>query len=273
MRGGKAEKMMVLKCSDANNLFSAAGTKYAEKPKQSGVSIKDVAKNPVSVVISKEGWEKYRSSMVSNKIGEPDQTTWLKDNFADRGFAFRISDDLKNAFLRIDDEKKPKGDRWGSAEDAAASMLEAYAELYDEIIRGYEDGTRVTYEADESCPEGRRILTKEEELAALDSAFEKMVTAYEMVRNRSIQFMKGIAESNRLFAEESARRRGRNEKYYELLDRAEKRERLAEKSKIPKNFGLMILKGMVILKKKYPEIKNKEDAMYDILKEVKFNKE
>lgn len=45
--------------------------------------------------------------------------------------------------------------------------MKAYAELYDEIVRGYEDGTREIYVAG---GDGPRRLTKEEELDALDAA-------------------------------------------------------------------------------------------------------
>lgn len=264
--------MMVLKYNGADSLFSAARTQYAEKPKKADAAIKDLTQNPVSVVISKEGQEKYRSSMASDKVSETEHTTLSKDELPDAGVAFRISRALANEFYRIDDEKKPKGSRWGSAEDAAASMLEAYAALYDEIIRGYEDGTRVTYEKDESRPEGYRVLTKEEELEMLDLALEKMATSYETVRNLSVQGLKIMAEDNRSNAEYIARIRGRNEKYFELLDRAEKRERRAEKDKLPENFSLTILKGLILYKNQYPEIKDKENVIYEILKEAALNK-
>ncbi len=49
-------------------------------------------------------------------------------------------------------------------------MLEAYAKLYDEIVRRYADGTREIYVDDEERPKGYRLLTKEEELERLDAA-------------------------------------------------------------------------------------------------------
>lgn len=47
-----------------------------------------------------------------------------------------------------------------------------YAELYDEIIQGYEAGTREIYVADEN---GTRKLTRDEELSTLDAAYKKTV--------------------------------------------------------------------------------------------------
>ena len=51
--------------------------------------------------------------------------------------------------------------------DKANNYVKAYAELYDEIVKGYENGTREIYVADENGP---RKLTKDEELSNLDAA-------------------------------------------------------------------------------------------------------
>ena len=47
-----------------------------------------------------------------------------------------------------------------------SNYVKAYAELYDEIVKGYENGTREIYVADENGP---RKLTKDEELSNLDA--------------------------------------------------------------------------------------------------------
>ena len=54
--------------------------------------------------------------------------------------------------------------------DKANNYVKAYAELYDEIVKGYENGTREIYVADENGP---RKLTKDEELSNLDAAYKK----------------------------------------------------------------------------------------------------
>lgn len=53
--------------------------------------------------------------------------------------------------------------------DKANNYVKAYAELYDEIVKGYENGTREIYVADENGP---RKLTKDEELSNLDAAYK-----------------------------------------------------------------------------------------------------
>ena len=53
-----------------------------------------------------------------------------------------------------------------------SNYVKAYAELYDEIVKGYENGTREIYVAAENGP---RKLTKDEELSNLDAAYKKTV--------------------------------------------------------------------------------------------------
>ena len=62
-----------------------------------------------------------------------------------------------------------------SAAGKADGYVRAYAELYDEIVQGYEDGTREIYVAGEDGP---RKLTKDEELDALDAAYKKTVDSF-----------------------------------------------------------------------------------------------
>lgn len=52
--------------------------------------------------------------------------------------------------------------------------VRAYANLYDEIVQGYQDGTRERYVEDENSETGFRKMTMEEELSRLDRAFQKM---------------------------------------------------------------------------------------------------
>ena len=57
-----------------------------------------------------------------------------------------------------------------SVTDRANGYISAYASMYDEIVRGYENGTREIYVEDEF---GMHRLTKEEELKALEEAYKK----------------------------------------------------------------------------------------------------
>ncbi len=117
--------------------------------------------------------------------------------------------------------------------DVAESMLEAYAACYDEIVQGYENETRITYEEDESCPEGDRILAKEEELDLLDLAYKDMVKHYEMHVKREYIIKKATVEGYKITAFEIARRREKNEKYFGYLSKAKELNQRAEEEKLP----------------------------------------
>lgn len=59
-------------------------------------------------------------------------------------------------------------------EQFTRNILSVYAQMYDEIRQGYRDGTREKWvlEGDVSTKDGYRRVTEEEELAALDKAFD-----------------------------------------------------------------------------------------------------
>lgn len=73
--------------------------------------------------------------------------------------------------------EKLKGQRAGSTysiEDRMEDSVGAYGNLYDEIVQGYQNGTRERYVEDENSETGFRKMTMEEELSGLDRAFQKM---------------------------------------------------------------------------------------------------
>lgn len=61
----------------------------------------------------------------------------------------------------------------------AENLTKVYTELYNEIVQGYENGTRQAYIIDENSETGFRSLTEEEELAALDAAYEKNIRSFD----------------------------------------------------------------------------------------------
>lgn len=78
-------------------------------------------------------------------------------------------------------EKDENGEyerKYFSASETASNMLKTYATMYDEITRGYEDGTRETYIEDKSAADGYRKLTKDEDLAELDMAYRNYAERY-----------------------------------------------------------------------------------------------
>lgn len=60
----------------------------------------------------------------------------------------------------------------------------AYAEIYDEIEKGYADGTRETKIVDKDG--NKRLATKEEELAALDKKYEEITNSLTYQRGKEV---------------------------------------------------------------------------------------
>lgn len=81
-----------------------------------------------------------------------------------------------------------------SAGDLAKNLMTVYAEMYDEIVKGYQDGTREFWVDDGNAENGFRKWTKEEELAELDKAVEFYAMVVDMNVNR-------FPEEHKLFME------------------------------------------------------------------------
>ena len=60
-----------------------------------------------------------------------------------------------------------------SLSNKAEDYVRAYGNLYDEIVQGYQNGTRERYVEDDASETGYRKMTMEEELNELDKAFQR----------------------------------------------------------------------------------------------------
>jgi hypothetical protein len=138
---------------------------------------------PIEVTISEEGMESLRQKVMQTK-GYSTQT------FDERMRISEISSksvmDLQSIFSMemINATRKAKSeDTESNAEETtkdkyyktAYNYLDYYANKYDEIVKGYEDGTREFWISDENSELGFRQVTKEDELEALDKAYERNV--------------------------------------------------------------------------------------------------
>lgn len=94
-------------------------------------------------------------------------------------------------------------------EEKASDLFHAYAELYDEIVRGYETGQREIYVEDPDAESGYRKLTMSEEIDALNAAYKGYADALERFagrRKEDAAVLEDIAaECARLFGEQDAR--------------------------------------------------------------------
>lgn len=245
--------MTIKKCGDAQDLFHVAGIQEKKAAEEHSVSGAFFAKEPACLVLSEEGLEKYRNSVAAMQEQDKetdDGKTW-KDPLPDGHFASRSRSRLTGMWNQVNDEKKAEGRYLDTAEDEAESMLEAYARLRDEIIRGYEDGTRVTYEVDDEQLGSCRLLTKEEELELLDKTFQKMTKWFEDEVNWNRKLDEVRLKSNIESAQEIARRSGTDsDRYFACIERIKAlRERL-KRPKPPENLSQKMINGMQFLKRR-----------------------
>ena len=136
------------------------------------------AYNAVKVSISQEGIESYRKQTREKGISGRVVAKGNKESVIRQAkqAASALSANAYGGELAGEMEKL-KGQRAGSAygiADELEDSVRAYANLYDEIVQGYRDGTRERYVEDENSETGFRKMTMEEELSRLDRAFQKM---------------------------------------------------------------------------------------------------
>lgn len=126
------------------------------------------------VTISEEGAKSYRDSLHHSeeyKASRYDERRELKDILSKSviDIAGEIESDLH---LRYTGLNTKAGGEKCRAGDFAGNLLKAYTDIYQEIKKGYADGTREIWTADNSAKNGYRKVTEEEELAALDRAMD-----------------------------------------------------------------------------------------------------
>lgn len=131
---------------------------------------------PVKVTISEEGYKSYRERITNSQSFEEVQAQrkrLLEEKLSpDMNYKLTLSARV-NSLNEAD--KEAGGTNYLSNEDKLDNIMEAYTSLYDEIVKGYENGTRVINVADENSENGYRTLTMQEELADLDSAYESVL--------------------------------------------------------------------------------------------------
>ena len=192
----------------------------------------------LKLTISKEGMEKFRDSIkveAKKSLGNTDVilndyrsmiSSKLSSNYGEK----RLPHEIEGAYQSISDK--------------ADDLLKAYAESYDEIRRGYVDGTREAYIADSTSETGYRKLTMEEEIAELDKAYQQHVTEFE--RNNDTGLLKAMAEHAKKAMEMSG---GRAKIASANKNNLEKR--LEETEKLPKDVGKKLMDASTTFKVQY----------------------
>ena len=128
---------------------------------------------------SNKGIENYRKSVSENGQAISYKNVVRQKEVLANGidYNYNLSQEA-DKLNKADEEALTDGNTlsWQTKRD---NLDKAYQNLCDEIIQGYENGTRQVNVIDESSETGYRTLTMEEELSALDAAYEKNVKGFE----------------------------------------------------------------------------------------------
>ena len=157
--------------NNTNLIVEKNNVKVQKENKQTNE--KHTTEQSVKLSISNEGMEYYRNCIQQNRQETYDDVLQRREllkseKIRDIDYGYEIS---KKA-AELNKDAANAGQNALSTTDRANGYVAAYAELYDEIVQGYESGTREIYVTDEN---GTRKLTKDEELSNLDAAYKKTV--------------------------------------------------------------------------------------------------
>ena len=157
--------------NNTNLIVEKNNVKVQKENKQTNE--KHTTEQAVKLYISNEGMEYYRNCIQQNRQETYDDVLQRRELLKSekiRDIDYRYEISKKAAELNKDAANA--GQNALSTTDRANGYVAAYAELYDEIVQGYESGTREIYVTDEN---GTHKLTKDEELSNLDAAYKKTV--------------------------------------------------------------------------------------------------
>lgn len=180
-----------------SNYYNASNYgEYSNQNKRTDTQT-NIEKTDVMLSISKEAMESYRNRIQQSGQENYDDIIQRREllksgKIKDIDYGYEIS---KKA-AEWNKEAAKSGQNTLSTTDRKKGYAEAYAELYDEIVQGYEAGTREIYVADEN---GTRKLTKDEELSNLDAAYKRSVDDF-VAMEKTNQHARGIigAEMDRI---------------------------------------------------------------------------
>lgn len=167
-------------------------TQYGTDPRERKLvsdTLPTVDNQSVKVTISEEGYKSYRDRIENGQSFEEVQAQrkrLLEGKLSpDMNYKFTLSAKV-NSLNEAD--REASGAKYLSNEEKLDNIMEAYASLYEEIVQGYENGTRVINVADENSENGYRTLTMQEELDDLDRAYESVVNGTVAIMEQSEKF-------------------------------------------------------------------------------------
>lgn len=147
---------------------------------------------PCDIKISDEGYRMYRENL--SKLEKSDSIVAKEKSLDKEIFSKAVIDitgltqlNFHSQFKKINSKNNIDGGKCEGL-DLAKNCFEIYTSMYNEIKQGYADGTREIWIVDQAAENGFRKATEDEELAALDSAYDfyaQVVDAYVNVGSKN----------------------------------------------------------------------------------------
>ncbi|MEZ3472846.1 MAG: hypothetical protein K1W27_08445 [Lachnospiraceae bacterium] len=217
-----------------------------------------ITESPVKISISNEGLE--RSSSLQQNKEETYESMMQRREMLKKTRVMSYGYDLSMKAVEFNDAASENGAKTLSVTDRANGYISAYASMYDEIVRGYENGTREIYVEDEF---GMHRLTKEEELKALEEAYKREVDDFVTMEKANEQAYAIVSQEMIKIASVSARS---GVAVSEAND-----SKAMEQHKVPENLNGKMLSAADIFKQNYAAFNPDTDSLSQILSRVKIS--
>lgn len=250
-----------MKISNTINLHSSLISQYNNKNQKDMTQTKmnRVTENPIKVSISQEGYEHIRSSLQQNGQETYDMVV-RKIELSKKVRVMNYGYDLSMKAVEFNDAASENGTKALSVTDRANGYISAYASMYDEIVKGYENGTREIYVEDEF---GIHRLTKEEELKALDEAYKREVDDFVAMEKANEQAYAIVTEAMKKIASIKSRSG--------VAVSETDNSKAMEQHKVPENLKGRMLSAADIFKQNYAAFNPDTDSLSQILSRVKIS--
>lgn len=220
---------------------------------------KRTAEQSVKLSISNEGREYYRNSIQQNGQETYDDVLQRREQLINEKISvIDYGYEISKKAAGWNKEAANTGRNVVSTTDRANGYVAAYAELYDEIIQGYEAGTREIYVADEN---GTRKLTRDEELSALDAAYKKTVDDFVTMEKTNQHAREIISEEMDKISKITSRST--------LAATYIEEQKTREEDEISENLGEKMYDAVFSFKEKYAMFHSNADNLSQLLMSVK----
>lgn len=177
--------LLVVNYDAANSNHKMFGERTSQKEEKSSVQ----------VTISEEARQAYRNQIQSQNNVTYEEMLKERGRLIDIGNKNFFEEDYGFAMGNKLAEIKECKEGYRTWEEKSSELLEAYASIYDKIVQGYEDGSVSHYVMDENEENGYRRLSLEEELVALDRAYDGYASFYETQAKQSADVKKAFEDT------------------------------------------------------------------------------